>query len=105
MRVCCLASYIEKSLYRRTQWAIFEPNNEALWARIRLNVDVFMHDLYTNGTFQGTTPREAYFVKCDKETTTANDVDKGVVNIVVGFAPLKSAEFVTIKLHQKAGKT
>ncbi len=105
MRICCLASYIEKSLHRRTQWVLFEPNNEVLWAQIRLNVGAFLHDLYAKGTFQGTTPREAYFVKCDKETTTQDDVDKGVVNIVVGFAPLKPAEFVTITIHQKAGGT
>jgi hypothetical protein len=98
------ALYIEESLYRGTQWVVFEPNDEPLWAQIRLNVGAFMHNLFRQGAFQGTTPREAYFVKCDKETTTQNDINQGIVNIVVGFAPLKPAEFVIIKLQQMAGQ-
>jgi phage tail sheath protein FI len=98
-----LALYIEESLFRGTQWVVFEPNDEPLWAQIRLNVGAFMHNLFRQGAFQGTTPRQAYFVKCDKETTTQNDIDRGIVNIVVGFAPLKPAEFVIIKLQQIAG--
>jgi len=98
-----VALYIEESLYRGTQWVVFEPNDEPLWAQIRLNIGAFMHDLFTKGAFQGTTPRDAYFVKCDKETTTQNDIDKGIVNILVGFAPLKPAEFVIIKIQQIAG--
>jgi len=96
--------YIEESLYRGTQWVVFEPNDEPLWAQIRLNVGAFMHGLFRQGAFQGTTPRDAYFVKCDKETTTQDDINKGIVNIVVGFAPLKPAEFVVIKLQQIAGQ-
>ena len=87
-----------------TQWVVFEPNDEPLWAQIRLNVGAFMHNLFRQGAFQGTTPREAYFVKCDKETTTQNDINLGIVNIVVGFAPLKPAEFVVIKIQQMAGQ-
>ncbi len=98
------ALFIEESLYRGTQWVVFEPNDEPLWAQIRLNVGAFMHNLFRQGAFQGTTPRDAYFVKCDKETTTQNDIDRGIVNIVVGFAPLKPAEFVIIKLQQIAGE-
>lgn len=98
------ALYIEESLYRGTQWVVFEPNDEPLWAQIRLNVGAFMHNLFRLGAFQGTTPRDAYFVKCDKETTTQNDIDNGIVNIVVGFAPLKPAEFVVIQLQQIAGQ-
>ena len=98
-----LALYIEESLFRGTQWVVFEPNDEPLWAQIRLNVGAFMHNLFRQGAFQGTTPRQAYFVKCDRETTTQNDIDRGIVNIVVGFAPLKPAEFVIIKLQQIAG--
>jgi phage tail sheath protein FI len=75
------ALYIEESLYRGTQWVVFEPNDEPLWAQIRLNVGAFMHDLFRQGAFQGTSPREAYFVKCDKETTTQNDIDQGIVNV------------------------
>lgn len=98
------ALYIEESLYRGTQWVVFEPNDEPLWAQIRLNIGAFMHNLFRQGAFQGTTPKEAYFVKCDKETTTQNDINLGIVNIVVGFAPLKPAEFVVIKLQQMAGQ-
>jgi phage tail sheath protein FI len=99
-----LALYIEESLYRGTQWVVFEPNDNPLWAQIRLNVGVFMHDLFRQGAFQGKTPQDAYFVKCDSETTTQSDINRGVVNIVVGFAPLKPAEFVIIQIQQIAGQ-
>ena len=91
-----LALFLEESLYRGTQWVVFEPNDEPLWAQIRLNVGAFMHNLFRQGAFQGMTPKEAYLVKCDKETTTQTDINNGVVNILVGFAPLKPAEFVII---------
>jgi hypothetical protein len=99
-----LALFIEESLYRGTKWVVFEPNDEPLWAQIRLNVGAFMHNLFRKGAFQGTKPNEAYFVKCDSETTTQADIDLGIVNILVGFAPLKPAEFVIIKISQMAGK-
>jgi len=98
------ALFIEESLYRGTKWVVFEPNDEPLWASIRLNVGAFMHDLFRKGAFQGSTPSKAYFVKCDGETTTQNDIDQGIVNIVVGFAPLKPAEFVIIQIQQMAGQ-
>lgn len=98
------ALYIEESLYRGTQWIVFEPNDEKLWAQIRLNIGAFMHDLFRKGAFQGTDPKKAYFVKCDSETTTQYDIDRGIVNIVVGFAPLKPAEFVVLKIQQIAGQ-
>jgi phage tail sheath protein FI len=79
---------------------VFEPNDEPLWSAIRLNVGAFMQDLFRKGYFQGTTPAQAYFVKCDSETTTQTDIDLGIVNIVVGFAPLKPAEFVVIQIQQ-----
>ena len=99
-----LALFIEESLYRGTKWVVFEGNDEPLWAQIRLNVGAFMQTLFRQGAFQGTSAREAYFVKCDKETTTQNDIDRGVVNIVVGFAPLKPAEFVILRIQQIAGQ-
>lgn len=99
-----LALYIEESLYRGLQWVVFEPNDEPLWAQIRLNVGAFMQNLFRQGAFQGRSPREAYFVKCDKETTIQNDINLGIVNIHVGFAPLKPAEFVILKLQQMAGQ-
>lgn len=99
-----IALFIEESLFRGTQWVVFEPNDEPLWAQIRLNLGAFMHNLFRQGAFQGTTPREAYLVKCDSETTTQNDINLGIVNILVGFAPLKPAEFVIIKIQQLAGQ-
>jgi hypothetical protein len=98
-----LALFLEESLYRGTQWVVFEPNDEPLWAQIRLNIGAFMQNLFRQGAFQGSSPRDAYFVKCDRETTTQNDIDRGIVNIIVGFAPLKPAEFVVIKIQQMAG--
>jgi phage tail sheath protein FI len=98
------ALFIEESLYRGLKWVVFEPNDEPLWAQIRLNVGAFMHNLFRQGAFQGKTPQEAYFVKCDKETTTQNDINLGIVNIIVGFAPLKPAEFVIIHIQQIAGQ-
>jgi phage tail sheath protein FI len=99
-----LALFIEESLYRGTQWVVFEPNDEPLWSQIRLNVGAFMHDLFRQGAFQGQTPRDAYLVKCDRETTTQFDRDRGIVNIVVGFAPLKPAEFVILRIQQLTGQ-
>ena len=99
-----LALFLEESLFRGTQWVVFEPNDEPLWAQIRLNIGAFMQNLFRQGAFAGRTPSEAYFVKCDKETTTQNDINLGIVNIVVGFAPLKPAEFVILKIQQMAGQ-
>ena len=97
------ALFLEESLYRGTNWVVFEPNDEPLWAQIRLNIGAFMRSLFRQGAFQGATPQEAYFVKCDHDTTTQDDINKGIVNILVGFAPLKPAEFVVIKISQIAG--
>jgi phage tail sheath protein FI len=98
-----LALFIEESLYRGTKWVVFEPNDEPLWANVRLNVGTFMNQLFRQGAFQGSTPDQAYFVKCDAETTTQADRNLGIVNIEVGFAPLKPAEFVIITIQQIAG--
>jgi uncharacterized protein len=98
------ALFIEQSLYQGTQWVVFEPNDDTLWAAIRLSVGSFMQSLFIQGAFQGTTPTAAYFVKCDSTTTTQNDIDQGIVNIVVGFAPLQPAEFVIIQIQQMAGQ-
>ncbi|MEU9510189.1 phage tail sheath C-terminal domain-containing protein [Micromonospora sp. NPDC048170] len=100
-----LALYIEESVFRGTQWAVFEPNDEPLWSQLRLNLTSFMQDLFRKGAFAGRTPREAYLVRCDAETTTADDRDRGVVNVVVGFAPLKPAEFVIVRIQQLAGQS
>ncbi|MFD3758103.1 phage tail sheath family protein [Streptomyces sp. NPDC058622] len=99
-----LALHVEESLVRGTQWVVFEPNDERLWSQIRTSLGAFMQDLFRQGAFQGRTPREAYFVACDSETTTQYDIDRGIVNIVVGFAPLKPTEFVVIGIQQKTAE-
>jgi len=99
-----LALYLEESLYRGLRWVVFQPNDEPLWAQIRLNVGAFMHGLFVQGAFQGQKSTDAYFVRCDAETTTQDDRNKGIVNVWVGFAPLKPAEFVVLYLQQMAGE-
>ena len=99
-----LALYIEESLYRGTQWVVFEPNDTPLWAQIRLNVGAFMQGLFRQGAFQGSTPQQAYFVTCDATTNPQASINQGIVNIVVGFAPLLPAEFVVISIQQMAGQ-
>ena len=96
-----LALYLEETLYRSTQWVVFEPNDAPLWAQIRTSIGAFMQDLFRRGAFQGASPRDAFFVRCDADTTTQYDIDRGVVNILVGFAPLKPAEFVVISIQQQ----
>ncbi len=100
-----LTLFLEESLYRGTKWVVFEPNDEPLWAQIRLNVGSFMQDLFRQGAFQGNTPQAAFYVKCNGDTTTQQDIDNGIVNIEVGFAPLKPAEFVILKIQQIAPGT
>jgi phage tail sheath protein FI len=98
-----LASFIQQSLLRGTRWAVFEGNDAPLWADLRLNIGGFMHQLFRQGAFAGRTPSEAYFVKCDADTTTQADIDAGIVNVLIGFAPVKPAEFVIIQIQQLAG--
>lgn len=99
-----LALHVEESLHRGLQWVVFEPNNEQLWQQIRLDTSAYLNTLFRQGAFKGNTPREAYFVKCDKDTTTDEDIDRGVVNVLVGIAPVKPAEFVVVKIQQMAGQ-
>jgi hypothetical protein len=100
-----LAYYIETSLYEGLQWAVFEPNAEPLWASIRQSVTTFMSGLFQQGAFFGSTPSAAFFVTCDNTTTSQANIDAGIVNVIVGFAPLKPAEFVIIQITQIAGQT
>lgn len=97
------AILLRVSIYNGIQFAVFEPNDEPLWAQLRLNVGAFMMTLFRQGAFQGATPAQAFFVKCDGETTIQADIDAGVVNVLVGFAPLKPAEFVVVRISQTAG--
>jgi phage tail sheath protein FI len=100
-----LGLFLEQSLSRGLQWAVFEPNDEPLWGRIRAEAGAFLDDLFHRCAFVGTTPREAYFVKCDGDTTTQDDVDNGRINLVVGFAPSRPAEFVTLRIGLVAPTT
>jgi phage tail sheath protein FI len=100
-----LTMFIDDSIGQSTKWVAFEPNNETLWAAIRLRVGTFMDDLFRQGAFRGHTPENAYYVTCDRTTMSQTDLDEGVVNIVVGFAPLQSAEFVVIQISQITGQT
>ncbi len=95
-----LALHIEESLRDGTRWAVFEPNDTALWSQLRLSIEGFMQQLFRRGAFQGAAQQEAYFVKCDAETTTPADQDRGIVNVIVGFRPLKPAEFVILQFQQ-----
>ncbi len=96
--------FIEESLYRGLRFAVFEPNDEPLWAQIRLAAGSFMNGLFRQGAFAGAKASDAYFVICDSTTTTPNDINLGIVNVVVGFAPLKPAEFVVLTVKQIAGQ-
>lgn len=99
-----LALYLEESIARGTRWAVFEPNDERLWSALRQQVGAFLHLLFRAGSFQGTTERQAYLVKCDAGTTSQLHIDEGVVNILVGFAPLKPAEFIVISIRQRTAR-
>ena len=97
-----MALFLESSLHQGTSWVVFEPNDEPLWAKIRQTVGTFMNSLFRRGAFQGSKAKEAYFVKCGFETTTYAEQATGLVNIIIGFAPLKPAEFVIVRIQQKA---
>lgn len=97
--------FIEQTLLANLRWVVFEPNDEPLWVAITATISAFMLSLFRQGALQGSTPSEAFQVKCDATTTTTADQAAGIVNIVVAFAPLKPAEFVVIKIAQLAGQT
>lgn len=99
------AIMIERSVYDGIQWAVFEPNNHILWGSLRLNIETFMDGLFRAGAFQGEKASDAYFVRCGLgDTMTQGDIDAGRVIAIVGFAPLKPAEFVIIRIQQKVGQ-
>jgi uncharacterized protein len=92
--------FLEKSIERATQWVVFEPNTERLWARVRQSVSDFLTQVWKDGALMGTTPEQAFFVKCDETTMTANEIETGKLIIVVGVAPARPAEFVIFRLAQ-----
>ena len=95
---------IEEALARGLRFAVFEPNDEPLWAQIRLAAGSYMNGLFRQGAFAGAKSTDAYFVQCDSTTTTATDINLGIVNVLVGFAPLKPAEYVVLTVKQIAGQ-
>ena len=96
-----MAQFVESSVAAGLTWAVFEPNAEALWSAMRLEVTAFLSSLFERGAFQGAAPMYGYFVRCDGTTTTQDDIDRGVVNLLVGFAPMKPAEFVVLQVQQQ----
>jgi Bacteriophage tail sheath protein len=100
-----MALFLEQTLYANLKWVIFEPNASPLWSAITMSINAFMLGLFKQQAFQGDTPSQAFFVLCNSQTTTQTDIDNGIVNIVVGFAPLKPAEFVVVTIAQIAGQT
>jgi phage tail sheath protein FI len=99
-----MALFIEQTLYNNLGWAVFEPNDEPLWVALRTTIENFMLGLFNQGAFQGGKPSDAFRVICDSSTTTQSDIDNGIVNVIVMFAPLKPAEFVIVKIAQLAGQ-
>ena len=93
--------YLERSIEKSSQWAVFEPNGEALWSNIRSGVEDFLFNEWKNGRLLGGTPKEAYFVRCDRSTMTQNDIDNGRMVCVIGVAALTPAEFVIFRIGQK----
>ena len=93
-----LALFIEESIDRGTQWAVFEPSDEPLWAELRRHIGNFLHTLFSQGAFQGRAPDEGFFVRCDASTMTQADIDSGRVIVLVGFAPARPAEFVILRI-------
>ena len=93
-----LLAYIERSIGEGTQWAVFEPDDEATWSRVRGTIGDFLAGVWKAGELQGTTPDEAYFVRCDRTTMTQNDIDNGRLIALVGVAPVRPAEFVIVRI-------
>jgi Bacteriophage tail sheath protein len=100
-----LFNYLEESILGGTQWVVFEPNDDALWARVRRTIAAFLVNEWRSGALFGLTPDEAFYVKCDRETNTAESIDAGMVICEIGLAPVKPAEFVIFRLSQFSGGT
>ena len=105
MPVRRLALYIEASVANGTKWATFEPNDARLWSELNRSIGAFMQALFTQGAFKGQSAAETYFVQCDAQNNPLSGVDQGIVNIAIGFAPVRPAEFIIIQIQQIAGQT
>ena len=93
--------YIEESIEKGTQWVVFEPNNEALWARVKQSITNFLTTVWRDGALMGTTPEQAFFVDIGYSTMTPADIDNGKLICMIGVAPVKPAEFVIFRIFQK----
>jgi phage tail sheath protein FI len=102
VNVCRLMIYLEQSTKKGTAWAAFEPNNEAMWAKVKTATENFLMQTWRNGMLIGASQQEAYFVKCDWTTMTQNDLNNGKINVLVGVAPVKPAEFIILRISQIA---
>lgn len=96
--------FLEESIEKSTQWVVFEPNNQGLWARVKQTVTHFLTSVWKDGALMGSTPEEAFFVKCDRTTMTQNDIDNGRFVILIGVSPAKPAEFVIFRIAHTAAK-
>lgn len=95
--------FIEESIEKGTQWVVFEPNDEKLWARVKQTISQFLTKVWKDGALMGTTPEEAFFIKCDRTTMTQSDIDNGRLIVMIGVAPVKPAEFVIFRIAQWQG--
>lgn len=95
--------YVEGSIYKGTQWVVFEPNNEKLWGRVKATIDEFLTRVWRDGALMGLKAEEAFFIKCDRTTMTQSDIDNGRLICIIGIAPVKPAEFVIFRIAQWAG--
>jgi phage tail sheath protein FI len=93
--------YLKRSLEIGTQWVVFEPNDEPTWTGVTASVSGFLNVTWRNGALMGSTPDQAYFVRCDRTTMTQDDIDNGRLIIEIGFAPVKPAEFIILRIMQK----
>ena len=102
VNVCRFMIYLEQSIKKGTMWTVFEPNTEATWTKIKATIENFLTQTWRNGMLMGTSQQEAYFIKCDRTTMTQNDLDNGRINVLIGIAPTKPAEFIILRISQIA---
>ena len=97
-----LIIFVERSISRGTQWAVFEPNDEPLWSRLRSSIETFLMTLWRQQAFAGAKPEHAFFVRCGRgQTMSANDIANGILNIEIGFAPVRAAEFAVVNIQHR----
>ena len=100
-----LFNFIEESVIEGTQWVVFEPNDMALWERVKRTINAFLVRVWRDGALFGATPQEAFYCKCDSETNPSEVIDAGQLVVEIGIAPVKPAEFVIFRIAQFSGGT